>query len=71
MNAANKSCHLPNLKHELNQKNKLYNDIREWLKSQSVGFLSSNKDSLGVNLINTLCDALWYVDGNHSTLYTG
>lgn len=68
MQGANKANHLPNIKHELNQKNKLFNDIIEWLRAQNVGFLSTNKDSLGVNLVNTLTDILWYVDGNHHTL---
>jgi hypothetical protein len=67
MDAANRACQLPNLKHELSKKNQLYNDQIQWLKSPSVGFLSSNKDSLGVNFVNSLCDALWYVDGNHLT----
>lgn len=54
MSAANKSNNLPEKKSDINQKTKLYNDILKWLKDQGVGFLSTNVNTLGANLLNTL-----------------
>ena len=69
MSAASKASFLPD-KHTpvSNNKQKLFNDLIDWLASQKVGFMSSNKEGLGKNLINTLSDVFWYIDGNHSTL---
>ena len=69
MSASKKANHLPE-KHPNVTKNKLklHHDVIDWLAEQSVGFLSTNKESLGKTFVNTLVDALWYIDGNGGTL---
>ena len=47
---------------------RLKNDLRSWLASNSVGWSADSAQSLGVTFINTLADALWYIDQNHHTL---
>lgn len=42
MQSANISIYLPNLKHKLNQKNKLFHDIIERPKKQGARFLSTD-----------------------------
>ena len=68
MAAANKAKHLPQIKLPVNSKAKLTNDIISWLEKQNVGFLSTNVETLGAQLLNCLTDILWYIDGNHDTL---
>lgn len=68
ISAANLSNHLPQKKALMNNKSRLINDIISWLEAQKVGFLSTNVDSLGNQLVNVIADLMWYISGNHDTL---
>ena len=48
---------------------RLKNDIIAWLENNNVGWSVQNTKSLGLEFVNTLGDALWYVDGHHHTLH--
>jgi hypothetical protein len=50
------------------RKNKLKNDIVAWLKNNSLGWSQSSVSALGVPFVQTVGDALWYIDRNHDTL---
>ena len=43
------------------------NDLIEYL-DQSKLYFTSEADTLGANLVQALCDLLWYIDGHHDTL---
>ena len=51
-------------------KNHLKNDILKWLKGMSLGWSDDCVKSHGLPFLNTLADALWYIDGNQDTLST-
>ncbi len=51
-------------------KNHLKNDILKWLKGMSLGWSDDCVKSLGLPFVNTLADALWYIDRNQDTLST-
>uniref|UniRef100_UPI00358E6566 uncharacterized protein n=1 Tax=Myxine glutinosa TaxID=7769 RepID=UPI00358E6566 len=53
---------------QLPQKNKLKNDILQWLQSNKLGWSADSVSSLGLSFVNTLAESLWYVDRNHDTL---
>jgi len=44
------------------RKNKLKNDILIWLEQNSLGW------TFGITFVNTVGDALWYIDRNHEAL---
>jgi hypothetical protein len=50
------------------QKSKLKNDILKWLETNSLGWSPDSVKSLGLTFVNTLSDAMWYIDQNHATL---
>jgi hypothetical protein len=49
-------------------KNKLKNDILKWLNGMSLGWSDDCVKSLGLPFVNTLTDALWYIDRNQDTM---
>jgi hypothetical protein len=59
---------LPMRVEERTKKDKLYNDIVGWLASNKLGWRKPFVDTAGCQLVSTLTDALWYVDGHHQTL---
>ena len=61
--SANLSNHLSQKKTSMNSKAKLFNDIISWLEAQEVGFLSTNVDKLGSQLVNVLANIMWYIRG--------
>lgn len=65
--ARDKSC-LPDKFSELNKRDKLKNDLIDWLQTSKVGWSYDQKSFLGKQFINTLSTALWEIDGNHKTL---
>ena len=50
------------------QKSKLKNDILQWLESKGLGWSPDAVQSLGCTFVNTIADAMWYIDQNHATL---
>ena len=50
------------------QKSKLKNDILKWLETNSLGWSPDSVKSLGLTFVNTLSDAMWYINQNHATL---
>ena len=69
-NARDSSTSLPPLFPEGRhpQKAKLLNAIIKWLESIGVGWPPDTVKSLGLVFVNTLADAMWYIDQNHDTL---
>ena len=57
---------LPEKKKECNSKDRLYNLVVELLQEKDVAFSPTEVDHLGVNLVKTLVECLWYIDGRHS-----
>ena len=57
---------LPEKKKECNSKDRLYNAIVDLLQEKDVAFSSTEVDHVGVNLVRTLQECLWYIDGRHA-----
>ena len=70
LNARAKSLSLPPRFSEQRhpQKSKLKNDILKWLETNGLGWSSDTVKSLGNTFVNTIADAMWYIDQNHATL---
>ena len=51
-----------------NQKIRLKNDIIKWLGTNDLGWTPDTCKDQGRKFVETLADALWEVDGHHSTL---
>ena len=56
---------LPEKKMEHNSKDRLYNAILDLLQEKMLDFPPSEVDSVGINLVKTLQECLWYIDGRH------
>ena len=54
---------LPEKKTEHNSKDRLYNAILDLLQEKMLDFPPSEVDSVGINLVKTLQECLWYIDG--------
>ena len=54
---------------DINAKIDLKVDFQTWLEERNVGWLSKQVKSHGVPFINTVTEALWYVDGQHDKLH--
>lgn len=52
-------------RNELNSKDKLYNNILLKLKNKAVGFTPVQVNTIGVTIVKTLTNALWYIDPHH------
>ena len=48
-----------------NKKDKLFNDIVQFLKSKNLSLKSSEVDTEGVKLVYLLRDIFWHIDGHH------
>ena len=70
LQASKSKCNLPNKVVENNKKDKLKNDLIDWLKGNGVGWSEGEKNFLGPQFVNTLSMVLWQIDGNHKTLET-
>ena len=46
----------------------LKNDIRDYFSENEIGWNSADLSTEGISFVNTLAEALWAIDGNHSTL---
>ena len=57
---------LPEKKKEYNSKDRLYNSIVHLLQEKDVAFSSTEVDHVVVNLVRTLQECLWYIDGPHA-----
>ena len=57
---------LPEKKKEWNSKDRLYNSLVELLQEKDVAFTSTEVDHVGVNLVKTLVECLWCIDGRHA-----
>ena len=44
---------------------RMYNKLIDLLQSLGVGFLACQLDGVGVNIVQRLADALWYLDQHH------
>ena len=51
-----------------NDKLRLKNAVIHWLSSNKLGWKPSLSKQLGLMFVNSLSEALWYVDGNSKTL---
>ena len=51
-----------------NSKNKLYNSVINWLKKNNLTFSAGCVDTLGKELVTTLTNTFWYIDGYFKTL---
>ena len=67
-NAHAKSISLPPQFSEQRHPQKSKNDILKWLETNSPGWSPDSVKSLGLTFVNTLSDAMWYIDQNHATL---
>lgn len=68
MKASRDRHYLPSKWKNSNKKLELKNDIIDWLKTNGIGWSSSEKDHLGVQFVNTLGSVFWEIVGNHGTL---
>ena len=59
---------LPQKKKEYNSKDRLYNSILDFLEERELAFSSNEVDHTGVNLVRTLQECLWYIDGRHAMI---
>ena len=50
-------------------KGKLKNSVLDWLSFRMLGWTSDNCTRLGLAFVNTLADALWYIDRNQDTFH--
>ena len=62
-----KTCLSEKIK-ETNEKEKLKNDLIDWLQTNGVGWSLDENNFLGKQFINTLSMVLWEIDGNHKAL---
>ena len=56
---------LPEKKVEQNAKDQLHNCVIELLSQRNLSFQASEVDRVGSNLVRTLQECLWYIDGRH------
>ena len=54
-----------------NSKNKLYNSVNNWLKKNNLTFSAGCVDTLGNELVATLTNTFWYIDGYLKRYPTG
>ena len=59
---------LPQKKTEYNSKDRLYNSILDFLQEIGLDFSTNEVDNAGVNLVRTLQECLWYIDGRHAII---
>lgn len=52
-----------------NAKLDLKADFQTWLEEEKIGWLAGHVDTHGAPFINTMAEALWYVDGHHQKLH--
>ena len=57
---------LPEKRTEHNSRDRLYNAILDLLSEKKLSFPSDEVDHSGVNLVKSLQECLWYIDGQHS-----
>lgn len=50
------------------KKDKLYNDFLELLRKENVLFPANDVQLSGKNLVKTIVECLWYLDGHHEKL---
>ena len=53
----------------INAKLDLKSDFQTWLEKRKVGWLATQVQTHGAPFINTMAEALWYVDGQHDKLH--
>lgn len=53
----------------INAKFDLKSDFQTWLEERKVGWLAKHVEAHGAPFINTMTDALWYVDRQHVKLH--
>ena len=68
MQGARNRTVLPDKWNNTNAKFKLKNDIIDWLAKNELGWEVESAKRVGQMFVNTLGDALWYIDGNAKTL---
>ena len=68
MQGARNRTVLPDKWNNANAKSKLKNDIIDWLAKNELGWEVESAKRVGQMFVNTLGDALWYIDGNAKTL---
>lgn len=68
MQAAKDRFSVPKKWSVCNSKLKMKNDMIDWLVQMKLGWEPAYAQQLGTVFINTLVDALWYIDGNDKTL---
>ena len=59
---------LPRKKTEYNRKDGLYNSILDFLQEEGLAFTTHDVDHVGINLVRTLQECLWYIDGRHTII---
>ena len=68
LSGAHQNMSLPPKWSASNGKLILKNTIIDWLLSNKLGWEPSMSKQLGLTFVNSLGEALWYVDGNSKTL---
>ena len=68
LQGAKENTSLPEKWSPSNAKLKLKNGIIDWLAQNKLGWEAAMAKQLGLKFVNTLADALWYIDGNGNTL---
>ena len=51
-----------------NKKLEMKNDLKDFLEKNKLGWDPAHVQQCGTTFINTVVEALWYIDGNHKTL---
>ena len=59
---------VPSCIQKRNKKDKLYNEIIYYLELKKLHWNSNEVNSSGTNFVKSLCEVLWYIDGNQSTI---
>ena len=68
MSHSKNRTYLPELAEDSDRKKKVRNLVRDFLKSNGVGWSVEGAKVYGIQLINAVSECLWYIDGHHETL---
>ena len=68
MSHSKNRTYLPELVEENDRKKKVRNLVRDFLKSNGIGWSEEGAKVYGIRLINAVSECLLHIDGHHKTL---
>ena len=69
MKSSSNCCDVKPIKNARNAKECLFNDLISLLQSLNVNFTSMSVETLGKNVVQTLCDSLWYFTSHYKCFF--